>query len=267
MGGKTLSRINNPHIFAGVMNLGIFSTTYLIKREKEHVKHIIYVVLIILFLYSTIASGSRKYFIASLCLFIIWVFTSFIERWNNGDAQNRILNVGMLLLIIIVTLFIYRHMYAGSLMQQRMLNNNDMGNQHRIRNYHKALEIFIQSPIFGGGYDQFRYHSGVGGYAHSTYAEAIADFGLIGCIIYFTPIAITTNRILSNAFILKRDYHSWLLLAYCISELFIGVGQIFFMEFHHFLAWMVLFHYAQDIQDERIREIPKNNVKSKYIRA
>lgn len=263
--GKTLSRINNPHIFAGVMNLGIFSATYLIKQEKEQGKSILYAALIILFLYSTIASGSRKYFIASSCLLLIWTFASVRERWNNEDVQNTILTVGLLLFIVFVVYYIYRYMYSGSLMQQRMINSNDMGNQHRIRNYRKALEIFIEHPFFGGGYDQFRYYSGAGGYAHSTYAEAIADFGLSGCIIYFTPIVITTHRILSNALFKKRDYHSWLLLAFCVSELFIGIGQIFFMSYHHFPAWMILYYYAQGVQEEVVSEGPKFN--SKYTRA
>ena len=54
--------------------------------------------------------------------------------------------------------------------------------------YKIAWQIFVEKPLLGGGLNQFRYWSGTGAYSHSTYAEAIADFGLVGCIIYFFPI-------------------------------------------------------------------------------
>ena len=201
----------------------------------------IYTLLIILFFCSTIASGSRKYLIADACLILIWAITLLRVRWAKGNTQERLILIISLLFFLAAGIFVFRNMYIGSSMHQRMLDVDDMGNQHRIRNYRKALEIFIEHPLFGGGYDQFRYLSGAGGYAHSTYAEAIADFGLVGCVLYFTPILITTKRITSNAFGGTRDYKSMLLFAFCLSELFLGVGQIFFMGFQHFIAWTILF--------------------------
>ena len=264
--GRTLSSFNNPHVFAAVMNLGIFSAAYIIE-DKERSRSLIYTALIVLFFYSIIASGSRKYLIASACLILIWAFTLLRVRWANGDTQDRLILIILLFVFVAVGIFIFRHMYVGSSMHQRMLDENDMGNQHRIRNYRKALEIFIENPLFGGGYDQFRYLSGAGGYAHSTYAEAIADFGLVGCIIYFTPIIVATYRIMHNAISIQRDYHSWLVFAFCISELFIGIGQIFFMEFYHFPAWMILFYNSQIVEKQRLKTIQQVKPISKYIRS
>ena len=264
--GKTLSRSNNPHAFAAVMNLGIFSAAYIIK-SKERSRSIIYEALIILFFYSIIASGSRKYLIASVCLILIWIITIFRDRWASGDNKDRLILFFIFMLLLVAGIYIYRHIYVGSSMHQRMLNSDDMGNQNRIRNYRKALEIFIENPVFGGGYDQFQFYSGAGGYAHSTYAEAIADFGLVGCIIYFTPIIVSTFRIINNAIGAQRDYHSWLVFAFCISELFIGIGQIFFMEFYHFPAWMILFYYSQKVKEQRLKAIQQVKPTSKYIRA
>ena len=146
---------------------------------------------------------------------------------------------------------------------------DNSGNQKRVRFYKQAWEIFLEHPFLGGGYDQFKYLSGTGGYAHSTYAEAIADFGFVGCTIYFIPILYASYQILKKALLTERSFASLLMAALCIAELFLGAGQIFFMEFYHFLAWSILFFYSREVNSEgqRIQEKEAlTDSKCKYIR-
>ena len=245
--GRTLSLTNNPHVFAAVMNLGIFSVAFL-RRNKERSISLFSALLILLFFYSIIECGSRKFLIASLCLIVIWLFASFKEQWMKSNYQQQIIWAVLSIAFLLLAVFFFRKMYAQSSLYFRMQETDDMGNQNRIKMYLKAWDIFLEHPIFGSGYDQYKYLSvsnGVGGYAHSTYAEAIADFGIVGCIMYFTPIVYVSCQILRKAFIVERNYGAMLLAALCIAELFLGLGQIFFMAFQHFLAWMILFFYSK----------------------
>ena len=261
--GRTLSYTNNPHVFAAVMNLGIFSVIYR-TRDKEKKYSLVSIALVVLFIFSTFESGSRKYLIASLCIILIWIIALLRELWTSGDAQKRLICAIVSLLIVAALIYAYRRVFTRSFVYVRLGDLDDLGNQHRLRNYRKAWEIFLEHPVLGAGYDQFRYLSGAGGYAHSTYAEAIADFGIVGCVMYFTPIAYTSFMIIKQAFTLERDYGSWLLAALCISELFIGAGQIFFMEFHHFPAWAILFYYSR--KNNEAIEYNDNVPSSKYIK-
>lgn len=262
--GKTLSLSNNPHFFAAVMNLGTFSIAYRIKDANKKLS-IIWTILLGVLLYSIVQCGSRKYLIATALILIVWIYTSLRERWKKGDSQERIKTIIALFLIIILVYYYYSRYYISSESYSRMMDNDDMGNQNRIVFYRKAFDIFLTHPIFGGGYDQFRYWAGTGGYAHSTYAEAIADFGFVGCLLYFTPIFYTTYQIAKTS-LYNRDYKSSLLLAFCIAELFIGAGQIFFMEFHHFIAWTILFYYSHEARTKRARDSANNKKVYKYIR-
>ena len=264
--GRTLSVYNNPHTFAAVMTLGIFSTAY--KCRKHDTKEsVIAGLFIFLFLYCIIECGSRKYLIASAFIVVIWGITQSTNIWRKNDTNQRILMAIVLILIIGFGTYYLRNMFNNSLVYIRLSESNDEGNVNRIKFYQFAIEIFKTRPVFGGGYDQFKFWSRTGGYAHSTYAEAIADFGFIGSALYFIPLLYSSFQILKNVLGTKRDYQSILLLAFCCIELFLGIGQIFFMEFHHFIAWTILFYLSrQPIQ--KGKNIPEPSLrKYKYIRA
>ena len=265
--GITMSATNNPHNLAGVLNLGVFSMAYLC-RDREKKLSFFSTVLILLFIFVTIRCGSRKYLLASTLLVGIWVWAIIKDGWKHGDANRKIAMVIVLFGFAGMAFFYFRNIFMGSDIYLRMQNNNDQGNQNRLWMYKLAWKIFLDHPLFGGGYDQFRYWSGLGGYSHSTYAEAIADIGFVGCMLYFVPILSTSYRAFRRALNSGRSYGDYLLFAFCCSELFIGVGQIFFMEFHHFLAWTILFFYGRPVTDNKSGELPVQSYgrTCKYIR-
>ena len=228
----------------------------------------------LLFYYSIIECGSRKYLIASGALVIIWLAAIFKDQWGKSDTQQRILWIIVAILFTLLAIYLFNSVYLQSDTYLRMQDMDNTGNQKRIWFYKKAWDILLEHPFFGGGYDQFRYRTNygiVGGYAHSTYAEAIADFGFVGCMIYFLPIFYVSYQIIKRAVITERNYTSLLLGAFCIAELFLGVGQIFFMEFYHFLAWMILFYYSKKANTEGSSEVIQRVIpvhsKCKYIRG
>lgn len=276
--GRTLSEYNNPHAFAAVMNLGIFSTAYKF-RKFDLQEFISSAVINTLLFYCIIECGSRKYLLTSLALVVIWAVTYGSNIWKNGDVNKRILVSTLFIAAIIIAIYIYRYYYRESLSYLRLFADNDAGNVNRMRFYKIAVDILRERPLLGGGYDQFQYWSGVGSYSHSTYAEAIADLGVIGSAIYFLPIIISFFSIARKALVEIKDYLSILMFAFCLAELFLGVGQIFFMEFYHFIAWTIIFYYDKHINPQGIdgqylslgvgkKSLPLKSsyIKSKYIR-
>ena len=188
----------------------------------------------------------------------IWAWAVVSEGWRSEDSNRKVIAVIGLIGIAGVAYYIVRHVYQGSDSYVRMQNRNDLGNQYRILFYEQSWRIFLEHPIFGGGLNQFKNLSTVatGNYSHSTYAEAIADLGFVGCVMYFTPILAVAYRSFRRAFSKDRNYSDYLLLAFCLSELFIGTVQIFFMEFHHFLAWSILFYYDQTVMNSKQENLP-----------
>lgn len=267
--GIVLSANNNPHDLAAVLNIGIFSVLYL-SRNRERKLSLFSTILVLLFTIVTIRCGSRKYLLANVAIEGVWMWTVVREEWKSGDSNRRGIIVFVLVVIACVAYYIFRNVYMTSDSYTRMQNGMDMGNQYRILFYKESWKIFLNHPFFGGGLNQFRYLSTVatGNYSHSTYAEALADFGSVGCILYFVPILAVTYRIIRKVFHSDRNYGDFLLLAYCLAELFIGTGQIFFMEFYHFIAWSILFFYGQPTTNPEHRNlmIRQSARTCKYIR-
>ncbi len=267
--GIVMSATNNPHDLAAVLNIGLFSVLYLSRNKKKKVSFSS-VALVLLFTIVTIRCGSRKYLLANTLIEAIWVWTVVREEWKSGDSNRRFIIVFILAAIAFAAYYVIRNIYMSSDSYLRMQNSMDMGNQYRILFYKESWKIFLEHPFFGGGLNQFQILSTVatGNYSHSTYAEAIADFGFVGCLLYFTPIIAVTCRIISKAFRSGRSYGDYLLLAYCLSELFIGTGQIFFMEFYHFIAWSILFVYGYPSMESEPQnlQVPQYARACKYIR-
>ena len=265
--GITMSATNNPHSLGAVLNLGIFAVAYL-SQNREQKFSLFSAALIVLFMIVTILCGSRKFLLANVLLIGIWAWAVVREEWTTGDTNRRIIVVMLLMVFAGVAYTIVRNVYMSSGGRLRMQDIDDMGNQSRILFYERAWKIFLDYPLFGGGYNQFYILSGTGSYAHSTYAEAIADLGFVGCVLYFAPFVAVTYRIFSKVLHAERNYGDYLLFAFCLSELFIGAGQIFFMEFSHFLSWSILFFYDQPAADTvpEVHPIPTYAQRCKYIR-
>ena len=142
---------------------------------------------------------------------------------------------------------------------------SDTSNEARIDMYRDAFNVFLQKPIFGGGLEQYSLWTGTGRIAHSTYAEAIADFGLIGSIIYFIPYLYTVYRAFAIQNRVDEQYKCRMVLVLCMVELFLGIVQIWFMEVTHFYCWTIIFLIVQGYSSKETTEINKRE--SKYVRA
>ena len=263
--GRTLSSHNNPHVFSAVMNLGIFSAAYRCKKHDTK-EAIVSGAMILLFFFCIAESGSRKYLLASAFVVGIWAMTQSTSIWKKNDTNQRIALVAIIIMLIGLGAYYIHNIFSNSLVYSRLQDNNDAGNVNRIMLYQKAIEIFKNNPIFGGGYDQFKYWSKTGGYAHSTYAEAIADYGFAGSALYFIPMFYSVIRIFRNTINTNREYHSMLILAFCIIELFLGIGQVFFMESCHFVAWSIIFFLSAQIGLKEKKAPDQLKQKYRYIR-
>ena len=262
-----LSNNSNPNLLGTLLNLGLFSVLFRIKYTLKSVLISAFEIGIIF--YNVIMTGSRKSFIGSIILISFWCVALIIQSFKEENTNKRILLILVLLFIIIAFSGFYRKFIVHSTVIARMgTMRNEESNSERIKMYREAVKVFIDKPIFGGGFDQFRYWSGRGGYAHSTYAEAIADFGTLGAVIYFTPFICAAIQSVLVAINKKGDYHSVLILALCIVELFLGTVQTWFFEMAHVFSWAIIFIFIQwNYRDNKIKRSYSNLLsKHKYIR-
>ena len=129
------------------------------------------------------------------------------------------------------------------------------------------MDYFAEYPVFGIGLNQFAFWNPFHQMAHSTYAEAFADWGTFGCMIYFTPVLIAFVSLIKIISAEKKDtYVPRIVLGLFALELFLGVGQAWFFEIEHLIAWTLLYYLI----DEMTGKPKKNNkprMECKYVKA
>lgn len=258
IGGRySLSELNNPNTLGVAFVMGMFSVAY--RFKPSFARSLISLLQSGIMLYGIMLTGSRKSFITAIILFVFFIWNMIKENRAHLKGHQKGLFTIVLFIIIFFSLRYLIDFYNNSDISSRMNSMaDDDSNDNRIYFYQKAFEVFLEKPFFGGGLEQFRYWSGIGSYAHSTYAESIADFGLVGCLIYYYPILLTGFRIVSKIRNGKTSYQTKLIAVLYIGEMFLGIGQIFFLDIYHYLMWLILYLSTNEHHIS-------NGIKCKYI--
>ena len=268
--GNVLGRNCNPNSLGVIMLLGIFSLAY--KSVDKPQYSLLAMLLVLLPLYIIIGCGSRKCFISAIIFLSLWiVFLVFfaIRRYESTYGLA-------FMLLGIVTIYIaYRYLkrfYINTDLYGRMSQLKDVSDNSRISLYKEAFQLFFENPILGIGLDQFKNRSTLGAMSHSTYAEMLCDLGLVGSIIYSVSF-ISAIVISIKGFISKTNDNQFrlcLIIALMSSEFFLGVGQVFFFDIEHFIAWTIIYVILQlFVVDKRDRTLDNDRnymKKSRYIK-
>ena len=266
--GYVLGPTQNPNKLGLIMNLGIMSIAYKSVKTKKH--ELTYFILAALFLYTIIGCGSRKSLLAALIICFFWLLTTIRQIWNKDNQLSRYIMFCLIALSAYAVYYYYSHVYIHTYSYNRMETFGNIeeshANQLRIIYYQRAFQYFLEHPVFGIGLAHFAIWNPNHGYAHSTYAEALADWGFIGCTIYFFPALAVGKRLINNlVFRIDTDI-TRLLCAMWIVELFLGIGQIWFYEIEHFIIWTLLY-LCCDMTKAKKDKIPVIEGKYKYVKT
>ena len=260
-----LSSRNNPNLLGIILNLGLFSV--LIRTKITYKSLALNIPQVCLILYNIIMTGSRKSLIVATMFLVFWFVSIFAQTLKKGDKKQKTIISIILICSIIAAIYFYRTFIVHTAVMDRMQTMGDEeSNSQRIEMYKEAVEIFFNKPLFGGGLEQFGFWTGRGGYSHSTYAEAIADLGFVGSAIYFCPFVFAFFQAFKLSFVTDKSFRSRFALGFCVVEFFVAVGQIWFFEMAHFLAWTIIFLIITNIKDCENEAYHNSRRASKYVR-
>ncbi len=262
--GYVLGPEQNPNALGMAMDLGLFCLVY--RTQKNRKRMMVSVGLMILFLYVIINCGSRKCLVAAIIICSLWILQQSRIIWNNGQWATRIALLLFIGLLIASVIYYYENVYIKtdiSLRMEKLGDKSEESSRNRVLYYQFAIEYFLEKPLFGIGLQQFRFWNPFSQYAHSTYAEAIADWGLIGCLIYFIPVIWVAVRLVKLFFSETNNEITRTIIALWIMEIFLGVGQIWFYEIEHLISWTIIFLFI-DMSEKAQPEQKQQRIERKY---
>lgn len=245
----SLGEGNNVNYLGLFMVYGIFCLAYLYKPESLSMFDTMMVSTgIITFLYVILKTASRKSMIAAIGFIVFWLITLVADYIKTKNYRKLMLLFSFSVIVLILfsnrIIDYYSSSYAWERMTYLFIADSE-ANLIRFKMYSDGISMFLDSPLFGVGFDQYKFYSYYGLYSHSTYIEMLACCGLIGVILYFYPLIDIIKKLFLNY---KKDfYHSSLMLLLISVQLFIGVGAILFYDLFHMIFMMSILNSSSKL--------------------
>lgn len=139
---------------------------------------------------ATIVSGSRKVIFLWPMLLILGGRRLFVWMRRSYAVIAAILFIMPLALMIVVSkrgriLHAMEDLYVVHRMI-RFFEGRDTSGAERIDMIREGLQLWVESPIWGHGIDQFRVLTVFDTYSHNNYIELLANLGLVGLLLYYS---------------------------------------------------------------------------------
>lgn len=235
----TMGPENNPNRLGALMVFGMFAVLY--RNERSFGKLLVTCVLSVLFIYVIILSGSRKALISAIALGGFWFVTFLRDTWKKCERMEQVKRLSLAAIMLGIAVAYFTNTYLETASFERFLRLfAENGTSSRWAMYVEAAEMFKKSMLFGVGFDQYRILHFLQTYSHSTYAEVLACGGILGCLIYFSPI-IWTGCLVYKRLKKEKSYSAGMLFALYTVEMFLGAVNIFMYTFMHIMVWTILY--------------------------
>lgn len=181
---------------------------------------------VILDLHLMLLTGGRKFF-----LYVV-VFLFVILLTKGKITASRLVLVSFLTGIVVVVggYFIMHNSYLYDAIGYRfdgMSSGQAQGLDDQENLMVKGIELFLQRPLLGWGVSGFATASGTGFYSHSNYVELLADFGVVGTLLYYSNLLWCAIVLWKNRRCREEEY---MLYAPLLSSIF--VLDIFSISFN-----------------------------------
>ena len=214
-------------LLVGIM-LGLYSAT--IERKKLMVNGLIVAINI----YALLLTSSRAGF---LTLGAIIVCIVFLPQPNQELELKKAIQKLLLIVLIIVIVVALVQRFLPQTNIDRLLNWNEYesGSGRDIR-WERAIQLFMQRPLFGWGWGG--YNTGVGA-IHNTFLTSLCDIGVIGTLFFVIPIFMVAIEALR-----QRNVLSFLILVTGVLPAFVldAINKRFFWNAIVFSIMIILYN-------------------------
>lgn len=272
-GRYSISEEVNPNGLGLGFVAGIWAALYRQSDKKQPL--IITSIFVVLFGYCIFLTGSRKSLIGAGLAVVLWLLFCFFPSLKKKNTWGGLLSFGALLVFVIIIAWIFLDMYANSTIATRMGDLfYEASEGKRSDMYREGYELVKRNPIFGIGFQGFKFYFGK--YSHATIVEIPVSGGVIGTILYFGAYLISLRRIICifkktkgiNSFE-SEHWKAKMLLVLWIVLVFFTVCIIHPYQFDSSINFGILFGGSAYIErglDFQNKPYEKKRIGSKYIK-
>lgn len=231
------SEFDNQNGVAAFAAVTVGLSLYLLLFFKNKLRFL-FIISLILSTWVGISTGSRTFLIASY-IFGALLFFFFFKK-------HRVLYVVALILATILGLFLLNTFLDNGLLKafQTLIGTatkNDGATISRMLYSDYGLLLGSRNILIGYGYNGFNVYSGIGTYAHNNYAEVLCNFGIIGMILFYLPLALLLYRCTR-----KKRIDKPFIISFVAYYLVVSFSNILYYKKMYFLILALMFYLAFD---------------------
>lgn len=203
--GRVAGLTGNANSLGFMMVTGVYCTMLLWKMKRSPVNILLKMLLIafvVVAVYVTWQTGSRKTSAAMVILIIGWVVWLLPQGKGVSSLMFRVSAVIVMLIIggALLT-YVVNETIVGKRFNdliERGSGSLVLGVEEDVRSdmYRAGWQMFVENPVAGVGFAHFQVHYWAGAYSHSDYIEPLACTGLVGFILYHSFSVLLVRRIL-----------------------------------------------------------------------
>lgn len=255
--GQRIGRaIANENVFGMVFSKASLVAYYYFLQAKHKPIRTIHILLVVIFTFFALTSGSKKAF---LMILIGIIGINVLENGFSKVCKTLIVSlivVGGLLLIIQLPVF--------STMNQRIMGlftgNKDNSEIVRSKMISLSMQLFYDKPLFGHGFNNFGTITGLGAYSHNNLTEILVSTGIIGFVAFYIPYILIIQWGWKEG-IKGKNYIATLLLILSLIYLVFGYGMV---EYYDKEYWLFLGIMVACIDNNVTIKGRKKNNEKKY---
>ena len=214
-------------------------------KTKKSIFRLMYIGIVLLMIFVTLLSGSRKALLMVLieiCGFLFVVFKG-----------KRLRAIVLIFLIISALYYMVMEMpffYSiigwrvdGFLASLTGVGRVDNSTQIRDAFAKDAFHVWLKYPIVGCGLDCYRSLNSIkyGMYAHNNYVELLADLGIIGTGIFYSAYLYCALKLMRMP---RKNHLTWVLIIILLIMLVMDIGSVSYNSFLDKILIMTMFSYV-----------------------
>ena len=179
--------MGNANSFGLMTTVFFTGATYSALNSRNRYIMCLCIVAIVLDLWLMVLTGGRKFLLYA----VFFAFSTLLAKRNIKMGRIVIIAFVASIIIAVGAYFIMNNSYLYDAIGYRfdgMASGDAEGEDVQSALMRKGIDLFLERPLFGWGVNGYVYAGGTGFYSHSNYIELLANFGIIGTLIYYSNL-------------------------------------------------------------------------------
>lgn len=221
---EQIAFMDNENSFGLICDMFAIGAFYSFATSKSRIMKVLFIGAMLLDLYMMVLTGGRKFFI-----FLFVTIASFYffkaKKINLGTI------ISLSLISVLVIYFLYHLMMSNDFLYTAIgyrFDGSVEGEDVQSYLMSLALNAFYEYPIFGLGVAGFQAYNPTHLYSHCNYTELLANFGVVGFVIYYSRHWKCLKILFKNRD--ERDEESAIYFSLIMAILIIDVFTISFNQ-------------------------------------